>query len=271
MRRPRLAFVLALTPLLLGCTTWEREKVGNARIHRRRTTFAGHTASHAKLVYGWRTLASHLGDAAADPRDPDRILFSRARSAGEAARRDEGTFLFDGHTGKLRRVASESYGVGEPGDPRLPQRRSRWSPDGRRVFVDDLWDPLVVDLRSGQAVRVAAVAGVGGSLRAWSWSPSGRRMAVVISNERDMRTDQDLVAIDVETGEVEYVATLAGGATRGTTLWSDGDFRWDGERLVTVGGHGFRRRPSRQLPGIAATARGVHETDVSVALVRARL
>ena len=226
-----LLLVLVALPFLGSCDD-ERERLGEFTLLHDRQTFAGHSATRSSLRHGRRVIAARVSDAAVDPRHPDRVLYS--------TRDTEGTFHFDARTGRTRRVAERSHNVGDDdlavGDgPRL----TRWSPDGRHVFVGETWAPIVADLETG-ATRPLAVAVGGVALRAWSWSPDGRRLAAVTAVERDMQTRQDLVAIDVETMAVEYVATVEGGATRGTTLWRPGDFWWQGECLMTNGAFGGR-------------------------------
>ena len=234
LRLVKIAIAILLVMPICGMLDDDWESLGNGYfIYRDRRTFAGHSATRSSLRHWTLTLTPRLSDAAVNPHRPTLILYSTYDP--------DGTFYYDAATGRRARIGERTLNVGENDiDPTHPAWLSRWSPDGKRVFLDEMSAPYVLDLASGEHVLLPAAVG-GANLRAWAWSPSGRRIAAVTEVERDMQTQQDLVAIDVDDLSVEYVATIRSGATRGTTLWYPQNFRWDGECLRTTDARSVNR------------------------------
>lgn len=115
--------------------------------------------------------------------------------------------------------------------------------------VPQLW---IVDVADGAARRLTSVpAGVVGP----SWSPDGRRVAVVTGRARDhdLESVGRVVAVDVETGDVTTLAEHRRGFFH-SPVWLG-----DGRELAVIGGdlpHVFYRSDIWVFPGDGSDAAG---------------
>lgn len=234
--------IVAVTMGLAGCGDAVRERDGNFSISET-ASFGPHTSTRASLRHGRKKLTSSLMSWSVDPRNPDRIVFEAVEPCG--------AWYYDGQAKSLRRVGGRNDYVEPRADLRsghkpdsieVAQRAAKWSPDGIHFWLTGL-SLAVVDGRTGSRVRIDTALSTrdGGQvgIMPLSWSPSGYRLAMVVTAGS---VDQDLVEISLSPFEARYVATIA---DSNPAAWGTGEgFQWVDERLRVATRRNVVERPA---------------------------
>jgi hypothetical protein len=175
-----------------------------------------------RIFYKQRVVTKVARAVTFSPRNPARILYTVA-CANDG--NESGVFYFGG-AGWVP-VQANPLGMDEPGD----WFDSFWSPDDRFVVVPARGHATLVNLQTGQrsdflSDLFSTKDALASNARFRSWSPDGRKLAVVISSthmreDRSLFFESELVSIDPTTLTNSYVAT-----TRKSDGWNGREFSW---------------------------------------------
>ena len=136
----------------------------------------------------------------------DELIFGMSEGGNENAQ----LFLLGVPSGDLRQLT---------GRPECQYRFGGWSRDGRYIAYaanernGKDFDVFVRDMESGE---IRTVFSQGGSCFAGGFSPSGKKLAVMVTHTP---TDNDVHLVDLETGDAEHFTAHEGTALHGSPAW----------------------------------------------------